>query len=352
MRRPWVDTTRSTRIAVNDCFKGPRGHSSLREQSSNGLVLKVGNQFEANIQSRCCDGQPLCSDSRLQQHFYIWPLRDRHQLNIGERHPPALMTTNLFTRELIQVVSDWQRKPNDRKQRHKRAVALQEHCIKLPSKYRQTSLTCYRQMSLDKQGVWKLLDVQSLDEQVSSWTLDMGVAKTLLGGVPQADTCLRELIFAIFPRSEQVVVNLKTLLDEEKFQQAAEAHKAEIDFFSEGLGKYKNDQSEIVLNVGELVEADIWSFGGRSSSFEGLVRRAFLYSYSRKPMHEQEFEAFRAETSEMESQAGARWLTHESTKSVLMRVRPQADVLRAIKEQQERLRREADVEVRGAATSE
>src|SRR2546427_12738744 len=38
------------------------------------------------------------------------------------------------------------------------------------------------------------------------------------------------------------------------------------------LGKYKNDQSEIVLNVGELLEADIWSFGGRSSSFEELVK--------------------------------------------------------------------------------
>jgi len=184
------------------------------------------------------------------------------------------MSTNLFTRELIQVVSDWQRKPKTRKQRYQRATALQEHCDKLPKTFRQTSLTCFRQMSLDNQGVWKLLGVQALDEQISSWTLDMSVAKTLFGGVPQADTGLTEMIFAILPKPGQVVVNLKTLLDNDQFKFAAEPHNADIEYFSEGLGKYKNDQSEVVLNVGELFEADVWSLEGGSSNFEGLVYQA------------------------------------------------------------------------------
>jgi len=237
-------------------------------------------------------------------------------------------------------------------QRHKRALALQEHCFKLPNEYRQTSLTCYRQMSLDKKGVWKLLGHQSLDEQVSSWTLDMGFAKALLGGVPQVATGYQEVIFAIFPKPDQVVVNLKMLLDDEEFKQAVEAHKAEINFFSKGLGKYKNDQSEIVLNVGELLEADIWSFGGRSSSFEELVKLAFLHIHNREPRDEQELSVFRAENSEMECHAGASWLTHESTLNVLRRVRPQADELLARKEKEERLRREADAEIRSCATGE
>lgn len=267
-------------------------------------------------------------------------------------YPETPMSTNLFTRELIQAVSDWQRKPKTRKQRYQRATALQEHCDKLPETFRQTSLTCYRQMSLDNQGVWKLLGVQALDEQVSSWTLDMSVAKTLFGGVPQADTGLREVIFTIFPKPEQVVVNLKTLLDNDQFKLASEAHKADIEYFSEGLGKYKNDQSEIVLNVGELVESDVWSLGGRSSSFEELVYRAFLLCQNRAPMHQQEFDAFRAGVTEMESQAGARWLEHESTKNVLRSVRYRAEVLQAIKYEQERGRIDADAEVKRTSTGE
>jgi len=93
--------------------------------------------------------------------------------------------------------------------------------------------------------------------------------------------------------------------------------------------------------VGELLEADIWSFGGRSSSFEELVKLAFLHIHNREPRDEQELSVFRAENSEMECHAGASWLTHESTLNVLRRVRPQADELLARKEKEERLRREA-----------
>lgn len=113
------------------------------------------------------------------------------------------MTTNVFTRDLIQAVSDWQQKSKNRKQRYKRALALQEQCAKLPENYRQTNFACYRQMALGNQGVWKLLGVQTLDEQVSSWTLDMAVAKTLFGGVPEADTVLREVIFADSPEAQR-----------------------------------------------------------------------------------------------------------------------------------------------------
>jgi hypothetical protein len=262
------------------------------------------------------------------------------------------MTANVFTRDFVQAVSDWQRKPKDRKQRYKRAVALQEQCAHLPDRFRQTSLTCYRQMALDKQSVWKLLGVQALDEQVSSWTLDMSVAKTLFGGVPQADTGLQDVIFAIFPKPEQVVVNLKMLLDDEEFKQAVQEHKGEVTYFEEGTGKYKNDQSEIVLNIGELVETDIWSLGGRSSSFDQLVFRAFTTLHNREPVSQEEFDAFRAEVDEMESQAGARWLEYDSTQRALQRTRPQAEVLRAIKAEQELARKAADEQLRAALTGD
>jgi len=242
------------------------------------------------------------------------------------------MSDTPFTKELVQVVSDWQRKARDRKRRHKKAMALQEECLKLPLDFRQTSLACYRQMALDKSGVWKLLGEQALDEQISSWTQDMAVAKNLLGGVPEADTGFTAVIFAIHPKSEQVVVNLKKLLDDENFKQAVEAHKANIAYYHDGLGKYRNDQSEVVLNVGEFNESDVWTLGGRSNSFDELVARAFVVMHGRKP-NDAEFANFRAGVKEIENQAGARWLEHEGTRRVLNRIRPQAEVLREIQRQ-------------------
>lgn len=240
-----------------------------------------------------------------------------------------------FSRELVQAVSDWQRKPKDRKQRYKKATALQAACQKLPAEFRETQLTCYRQMALDKSGVWKLLGAQAMDEQISSWTLDMAVAKTLFGGVPEADNGLTEVIFVLCPKAEQVVVNLKKLLNDMRFQVAVEQHKASVDWFYGGTGKYGNEQSEVVLDVGEMSEKDIWTFGGRSSNFEELVYRAFVTSFQRDPATQAEFDAFHESVREMENEAGARWLEHESTKRVLNRVRPQAEVLLAIQQQRE-----------------
>lgn len=236
----------------------------------------------------------------------------------------------LFTRELVQAISDWQRKPRDRTHRHKKAVALMQACSHLPNEFRQTSLTCYRQMALDKGSVWKLLGEQELDEQVSSWTLDMEVAKTLLGGVPDIDVGMHHVIFVVHPRPEQVVVNMSSLLRAPEFQQAVLLSKPEIAYFEQGLGKYANDQAEVVLNVGELNEADIWSLGGRSSSFKELVASAFAVLHGRAPGSEAEFNAFFDSVKEMEGRAGARWMEHESTKNVLRRLRPRTEVLQEI----------------------
>lgn len=250
-----------------------------------------------------------------------------------------------FSRDLVQVVSNWQRKARDRKHRYKKAIALEAECRKLPIEFRETSLMCFRQMALDKAGVWKLLGEQELDEQTSSWTQDMSVAKTLFGGVPQADTGLTEVIFALYPKPEQIVVNLKKLLDDVRFQAAVERHKATIDYFTEGLGKYGNDQAEIVLHVGELREDDIWTFGGRSSNFDELVYRTFIAVYGRKPATQEEFDLFASELQEMESQAGARWLQHESAQNVLNRIRPKAETLREIQKNREILLSKAQAEI-------
>jgi hypothetical protein len=95
----------------------------------------------------------------------------------------------------------------------------------------------------------------------------------------------------------------------------------------------RNTQAEVVLNVGELHEKDVWTLGGWSSSFDALVAQAFMHIQGRRPTNA-EFIDFLSQMDELSPEAGARWLAPESTTRVMNRIRPAADVLFAIKRAQ------------------
>lgn len=256
------------------------------------------------------------------------------------------MTTNKFELPLLQAVSDWQRGTGTDKQRVKRGVALKEAVAQLPEFFKEVNLVCYRQVALEKASIWSLLGKQALVGRISSWTTNTAVAKSFQNGIPPVDDGLTHMIFAVHPKPAQIVVSLSKLLADSEYQSQVEALKNSVDYFASGTGKHGNSQDEVVLEIDSLEEADIWVLGGWSSSFDELVRRACWFLHGRAPS-EDEFIDLRSKVSELEPEAGARWLQPESTTNVLRRVRPAADKLAEIERQREAARLALDLDVLG-----
>src|SRR5438034_11840277 len=112
------------------------------------------------------------------------------------------MTSDLFTRELVQAVSAGSAAAATTKrlsgQRLKAVAAT------LPQAFRVCTDTCFRQEAHGTNRIWQSLANNHLPETIASWTIDIGVAKTLKGGV--RPTGLQGVIFKITPPKNSVVL--------------------------------------------------------------------------------------------------------------------------------------------------
>lgn len=239
-----------------------------------------------------------------------------------------------FSLSLLQAINDWQIGGNEKTAR-KRGLALRVACESLPSQFKTVPSVCFRQVALGKRSVWDLLGEMSLSEKISSWTLDLVLAKDFKGGVPPEGQGFQGVIFERAPTAGEIVVNLWALYRDDRFQEALGRHAGAIVRFHDGIGRYGNSQSEVILEVDALLQEDIHSLGGHSSSFDELVFRAAFVMYGRSPTSA-EVADLKGRVSELEPVAGARWLERDSTHRVLARVQPHASDLREIKRQQER----------------
>lgn len=225
------------------------------------------------------------------------------------------MSTELFTRELIQAVSDWQR-GGSHDQKVKRGQRLKAAAASLPERFQTYATPCFRQETHEKDRVWQLLADNHLPETIASWTIDIGVAKTLKGGVPPPG--LHGVIFKITPPKNSVILNLTALNADPGFQAAVETHKDNINGYHDGLGRYQDSQREVVLELGNLEQASVYSYGGFSSNRETLVE----LHLQRKPSPED-----LAEFDDLAKKAGITpggewWLSESGTQAVLGRMQP------------------------------
>lgn len=173
--------------------------------------------------------------------------------------------------QLLQAVSDWQR-GGDAKQNLRRGLALKAACAPLPEQYRTSPLASFRQVGLEQGSVWDLIGEDSLAEKVSSWAFDIEIATAFKSGVPPNGQGYQGVIFCINPPpSSHVIVNLRELYKSPAFCAAMERNKSAITSFSDGVGRYWDSQSEIVLEIDAVTQEDIYSLDGHSSPFEQLV---------------------------------------------------------------------------------
>lgn len=238
-----------------------------------------------------------------------------------------------FDLRFLQAVSDWQR-GGDERQNRRRGEKLKEVCANLPKKYRACALCCFRQVALPKGGVWDLIGENSLPEKISSWTVDVEVAKRFKNGVPPEGQGHQGVILCIYPPPDSIIVNLRELYNEPAFITALEQGKDAITGYHDGAGRYGNNQSEVVLEITAITQKDIYSMGGYSSPFEQLLDVAAKQIYGPRVTLDQR-EALLLHAEHVRSEAGPRWLDHEATQRVLSRMTPHAEWLGEIKRLQE-----------------
>lgn len=240
---------------------------------------------------------------------------------------------NIFSLPLLQAISDWQR-GGDAKQMNRRAQELKKECASLPEEYRTCLLVCFRQIALPKGGVWNLIGEDRLPEKISSWTIDLELAKAFKGGVPPEGQGYQGTILYLHPPPGSVIVNLYRLYSDEDFVDSLEKNKSNITGYSLGAGRYHNSQSEVVLEIHEVTQEDIYSLGGHSSSIEELVALAADLVY-RRPSTPEEQQDLLLKAEAAGVNAGPQWLNMDATRRVLARTKPQAERLVEIKRTQE-----------------
>lgn len=226
-----------------------------------------------------------------------------------------------FKLSLLQAVSDWQRSSTE-----KRAHALKSECASLPDEFRSCRLVCYRQIALPSGGVWDLIGENRLTEKISSWTVDSEVAKAFKGGVPPDGQGYQGTIMYLFPPPGSVVVNIRRLYETPEFALAMKRNCSSIIGYYDGAGKYWNSQSEVVLEIEAVTQADVFSLGGHSSPMDDLISLAANVVYRREAT-DAERENLLLKASEAGIIPGPRWLNMDATRRVLERTKPRAAAL-------------------------
>jgi hypothetical protein len=223
---------------------------------------------------------------------------------------------NMFSLPLLIAVNDWQRGSSSPTQRKRRSETLAREAAKLAPKFRTCGLACFRQVALNEGPLWELLAEEDLSEAISSWTMDLRVATSFKGGVPPHEW--RGVIYEIIPRPEQVVLNMAALYREPGFRAAADQMRAQIPGYYDGIGRYGDTQSEVVLKIESVGPDEIHTMGGYSSDSATLA--ALMLGYQPTEDEQEWFDGLLAKAG-LRSE-GPWWLTHEGWRNVYARARP------------------------------
>ena len=172
----------------------------------------------------------------------------------------------MFTKELIQAISDWQR-GGDAKQKRKRGEKLKIQAQSLPAQYKETTQPCFRQIALKGRNLMDLGNQYQIAETISSWTKSLDVAKDFKGGVPSPGDYVG-IMFSITPTANMVILDLTSLFADSDFVLFLDQVKNEIVGYNDGIGRWKNTQEEVIIETSHLPLGSIHAWGGFSSPVE------------------------------------------------------------------------------------
>ncbi len=180
-----------------------------------------------------------------------------------------------YTKDFIQVINDWQ------------AFALKDRKIELynklisfniPSKLRQCDQYCYRitdfRIKIPALSMLSAGISEQINMGVSSWTLDKQIAKDFYKKYsPLTPSEGQNYIVKIYPKPQEVILNLDRLYQDDFFMFQCEKYQSNIKNYEKGIGCWKNSQREIILNVNSVNIDNICAFWGYSSTPEEFYKK-------------------------------------------------------------------------------
>lgn len=235
----------------------------------------------------------------------------------------------MFSLELLQAINEWQQGYSTKKRKTRLGQKIKYLAKGIDDKFRSCDLCCFRQISLDKKSVWEIIAEDRLEEMVSSWTIDLSVAKDFKGGVPPEGW--QGAIFILKPDSSQVILNLDRLYRAPEFRDAIEAHKDGILGFDLGIGKYGNKQAEVIIEIESLDAVNLYALGGYSSNRENFLSRLL----GRLPT-ENELAVFDFDLACIGKSLGPAWVEGDVVTRIRQKMQPKIERLRYIKSIQEK----------------
>ncbi|WP_452233058.1 hypothetical protein [Lacinutrix sp. MEBiC02595] len=193
-----------------------------------------------------------------------------------------MINKNIFTRELLIAISDWQRGWSEVQERRRLlADELVIQCEKLPKEFKQVNGSCYRKRFINSKELIPILIDDDFFEGIASWTESLDYAKGFKARIRNEEKFVT--VFKHRPLPQEVVVNIVALWKDEQFKKAAEEFRIEDETASKPLFHFKDDQSEIILKS-TLKGTEIEDIKGVSSSFEVLCDKANIPEEKREEL--------------------------------------------------------------------
>lgn len=187
----------------------------------------------------------------------------------------------MFKLDLIKAINEWQIEGTGANKKNI-VEKLIEHSDDIDTKFKSLSSKCYRRIDLNNHYNFVLGREMQLPETYSSWSFDKEFVKKFNNGVPKRK--YQGVIFEISNEYKdlEVILNLKELFNDPIFKIECELQKHNITNFDDGIGKYYNSESEIILKVNKLKISQIWAYGGFSSSKAVFISKYLGNELNRK----------------------------------------------------------------------
>ena len=134
----------------------------------------------------------------------------------------------------------------------------------------------------------------------------------------------------MYPQPEHVVLNLTALYQDAAFKATIEQHAKSIRNFADGIGRYGNSQSEVIIEISDLSVPDVHALGGFSSNRDDVARLFF----GRVPTSE-ELACFDNVLEQSGEQLGPVWMDGAGLDRVVKRMQPHVERLKEIKAAQQ-----------------
>lgn len=221
-----------------------------------------------------------------------------------------------YPASFLHAVDRWQ-KGGDREASLKRGQRLKKQVAQLDVPgLRDCGEIVYRRLALPQKFIWDFITTGSLPEKISSWTVDLDVAKGLKGGIPpewQKGKRWFGVILAHMPAHERIVVNLDSLWVDLNYQRALTQSKPEQ--YTQGIRRYENSQREVVLELERVTLKEIHSWGGYSSSVDLLAKLALGPTATKEQTLE-----FGQLLESNGIAVGARWTSPSGARNITLRV--------------------------------